>query len=101
VAGEPHRESLEGVAFLIGEQTRTLLPLARFFQELLVSVKPLPELSKLVESIDGWSEEEVERAWQGCGPSEYARQVFSGLPIEAPVVLQACGPKLLGWRGER
>lgn len=100
-AGEPHRESLEGVAFLIGEQTETLLPLTRFFQELLVSVKPLPELRKLVESVDGWSEEEVERAWEGCGPSDYAREVFSGLPIGAPVVLQACGPELLGWRSER
>lgn len=100
-AGESHRESLEGVAFLIGEQTKTLLPLARFFQELLVSVKPLPELGKLVESVDGWGEEEVEQAWESCAPSEYAREVFSGLPIEAPVVLQACGPKLLGWRSER
>ena len=100
-AGEPHRESLEGVAFLIGEQTETLLPLSRFFQELLVSNQPLPELKTLVGAVEGWSEEEVEQAWESCGPSDYAREVFCGLPIEAPVVLQACGPKLLGWRSRR
>lgn len=99
--GEPHRESLEGVAFLIGEQTTTLLPLTRFFKEILVSNKPLPELSTLVKSVDGWTEEEVQGAWESCAPSEYAREVFSGLPIDAHVVLQACGPELLAWRNER
>ena len=98
--GESHRESLEGAAFLIGEQTETLLPLTNFFEHILVSTKPLPELKKVLESVDDWSEEKVEQAWLGCQPSGYAREVFEDLPIDAHLVLQACGPKLLTWRSE-
>lgn len=95
--GAPFREALEGVAFLIGEQTRTLLPLAQFFQQLLVSREPLPELREIASS-DDWSVERLEADW-GRGPlSEYGRRVFTEPAVKPHLVLQACGPELLRWR---
>ena len=99
--GKPYIESLEGVAFLIGEQTETLVPLTKFFRELLVSTEPWPELQSILGRADEWSEETVQQAWEECERSVYSTHLFESIPIEPALVLTACGPEILKWRAER
>jgi hypothetical protein len=99
--GKPYTESLEGVAFLVGEQTETLVPLTEFFRGLLLSSEPWPELQFILTEVDEWNEEAVQQAWEGCERSPFSHHLFESIPVESPSVLTACGPELLGWRAGR
>lgn len=91
--GTPFIEALEGVAFLIGEQTENLGPLTEFFRGLLVSTAEWPGL-KAVLQVKEWNEESVAAALSGAETPHW----LADCPVEPQQILVACGPDLLRWR---
>jgi hypothetical protein len=99
--GEQHTESLEGVAFLIGEQTETLVPLTEFFRGLLLSSEPWPELKSILDGVEEWNEDAVQQVWSETDHSRVTEKLFEQIPLEPHAVMLACGPELLRRRAER
>lgn len=97
-----YRETLEGVAFLVGEGLTRLTPLVTLFSALLTSA-PLPSLAALLEVTPDWSRAQVEQAWNALQPEqrEGLRNEL-GIPrqVEALEVLYACGAPLLRVRAQ-
>ena len=96
---------LRGVAFLVGEEQQTLLPLVNLFFGLLGRKVGTPhqELGRLkpLLSLDPWSREAVEAELSGMSTEEQST-VLEGLGLEGPEqlvdILYACGPEFLAWR---
>jgi len=102
--GEQHsrfQSELLGVAFLIGEQGRSLLPLTQFLDRLLGSRAGARELEAFVKSVSEWKRETVNAAWEKLSTADRSiirQEVLGPVSGQAADVLLACGRELLEWR---
>lgn len=99
--GKAFSATLQGLVFLLAQQSEDLPGLSRFFHRLLSRDNSLPELRTLLQSVDRWEEPALVTAWddlESAVREQLESQLLSDVPVEPASLLFACGRELLQWR---